>query len=254
MILEDLFLDEEEYPTSIDARPPIDWLANGLVVIRKFVPEALIDRYCEAYEHLGLRNHDPSNVTPYMDVEELRDLCTHPDLSNLLGHLIGEPAGLHLNLIGWTSTERDWHQDSYLSPPSVDDFYAAVWIALEDIDPRSGPFQYIPGSHCWGTLDRDKVVEACGSSLSDPAWPRHSEKILTPLVEEYLERNGGEVVTYLPKKGDILVWSSKLFHRGSRPEAPGMERRALIAHYSGIHHRPDFLPAVPSGGGWVFPF
>jgi hypothetical protein len=32
-----------------------------------------------------------------------------------------------------------------------------------------------------------------------------------------------------------------------------MERRALIAHYSGINHRQDMPAARQHGGGWYFP-
>ena len=45
---------------------------------------------------------------------------------------------LHLALTGWISTQRDWHQDDYLNPPFVANWYAAVWMALDDISAESG--------------------------------------------------------------------------------------------------------------------
>ena len=55
------------------------------------------------------------------------------------------------------------------------------------------------------------------------------------------------------KKGDVLFWHPRLLHRGSTPNDFNLERRALISHYSGINHRPDFPTAVPVGKGWIFP-
>src|SRR5438552_11002670 len=83
--------------------------------------------------------------------------CTR--LCATMESLIGEPMMLHLALTGWVSTERTWHQDDYLNPAHVAGWYAAVWMALDDnIHSDSGPFEYLPGSHRWPTLRRDKVI------------------------------------------------------------------------------------------------
>lgn len=194
-----------------------------------------------------------ADCTPYMRHPALRSLLCHPDLGAVLEHLIGEPAGVHLNLTGWLSTQRDWHQDSYLNPPHVGDSYAAIWVALGAIDTRSGPFQYVPGSHRWPQVTRERIGALV--DLDDPRWPKHSEVVLSPLFEAEIAARSAEVVTYLPKFGDVLIWHGRLLHRGSRPEANGAYRPALIAHYSGVHHRSDFPAAAVQheAGGWFFP-
>lgn len=166
-------------------------------------------------------------------------------------NLLGEPAGLHLCLTGWRSTTRNWHQDSYLNPPHVGDFYVAVWIALENIHPDSGPFQYIPGSHRWPQVTRETIAPHV--NLNNPLWPTHSEAVLTPAFTAEIEKRGEPVVDYLPERGDVLLWHSRLVHRGSIPNDPNMERRAAIAHFSGIQHRSDMPPAIRHSGGYIFP-
>jgi ectoine hydroxylase-related dioxygenase (phytanoyl-CoA dioxygenase family) len=218
-------------------------------------------------------------ATPYRDVPALLDLCCHPAIAERLEILMGEPAGVHLNLTGWVTTERDWHQDTYLNPPEVGDYYAAVWIALGRISLLSGPFQAIPGSHRWHRLTRERVGQYV--DLADPSWPKHTEDILTPLVEQIVGAGwvdcpgcksgdvlsincgscfgeGGQpvhVASHVPDQaGDVLIWHSRLYHRGSRADVPGAYRPALIAHYSGIRHRPDMPTAVQHpAGGWYFP-
>jgi hypothetical protein len=41
-------------------------------------------------------------------------------------------------------------------------------------------------------------------------------------------------------------------HRGSRPQSPALLRRALIAHYSGINHRPDMKTRKSDENGMTY--
>ncbi len=233
-----------------DLLPPLDragvhpsddlqgaWQEDGLVVLPGFLPDDLIEAYCEAYDGgWGIG-------TPYLTSPALRDLALHHPLMDVLENLIGEPMGLHLNLTWWRSTERGWHQDDYLNPPTVNGWYAAVWMALADIHPDSGPFEFIRGSHRWPLLRRNLVLDALGEDGSDPDWPWRSEALLDPLFEAKIEEEGHVRERFLAKRGDVLIWHARLLHRGSRPHVPGMERRSLISHYSGVNHRPD-MPEV----------
>ncbi len=232
-----------------------DWNDEGVVIKKGFMPEDLMQEYeqCWLEENKDRPMGWPDPI-PYTRHIEVRKFFTYAPLAELLESLIGEPAGVHLNLTGWRSTQRDWHQDSYLNPPHVGDAYAAVWIALDDIHPDCGPFQYVPGSHRWPQVTRELILGALEPDERDHKWPKYSERVLTPLFEEEIVKRGNNVVSHLPSRGDLLVWHGRLMHRGSPPNVPGMERRATIAHYSGIHHRQDMPQAkrVP-GGGWYFP-
>ncbi len=202
-----------------------------------------------------------TEATPYMHVHELRRLCCHGGLAAVMEWLVGEPVGIHLNLCGWVSTERDWHPDSYLSGDFVRDHYVAGWVALDDISPDAGPFEYAPGSHRWGQLSQGKLFRAMldrGDTTADRVangqWPVDSERVLTPLFEAEASRRGVKPERFLAKKGEVLLWHPRLWHRGSPPAVPGTPRRAVIFHGSGVHHRPDMPPAVWSTwGGWFFP-
>jgi hypothetical protein len=237
----------------------IDWNEDGVVVLENFIPEELM----VAYEECWLRQNGPEGVkprlggwdycTPYRQHKEIRDILCYGPLQEEMQKLIGEPAGVHLNLTGWKSTTRNWHQDSYLNPPHVGDYYAAAWIALDTIHPDSGPFQYVKGSHKWPLVTREKILEALDPSERDHRWPTYSERLLTPLFTEEIESRNAEVTSHLPKRGDVLLWHGRLLHRGSLPNVPDMERKSLIAHYSGINHRQDMPEAYTHGDGYCFP-
>lgn len=257
----------------VDPAPPAgpgDWNDAGCLMLPGLIPDDLIDAYeVEWADNNGLRRLRPVegstvavieadrpggyNETAYMVHPALMAICTYGPLADALEMLMGEPAGVHLNLSGWVSTKRDWHADTYLNPAHVGDFYAAVWIALGDVHPDSGPFQYVPGSHLWNTLSYDKVARYV--DVRDPEWPAHTERILTPLVQSEIAQRGAEVVTYLPKRGDVLIWHPRLYHRGTVPNVDMAYRPALIAHFSGLNHRMDMPPAVrhTQHGGWFYP-
>lgn len=244
---------------------PADWNETGVVSLPGFYFTLERERLIRRYRRVWIMQHGlmPDDYgPPWRDPGGWPDpipYMRHPDILNLvdplapiLADLIGEPAGLHLNLTGWVTTERDWHQDSYLNPPHVGDRYVALWLALDDIDPDSGPFQYVPGSHRWPQVTRQRIWDALGTW--DPQrWPKESERILTPLFEAEIARREAIVVDHLPRQGDVLLWHGRLLHRGSRAAVPGTPRPAFIAHFSGITARPDMPTPVQHDQGWYFP-
>lgn len=240
-----------------------DWNDEGVVILKNFMPEDLMVAYEECWirangsgdrnDFTMVRPMGWDYCTPYRDNPELLDILSYGPLHAEMHALVGEPVGVHLNLTGWNTTTRDWHQDSYLNPPHVGDNYIAMWLALDTIHPDSGPFQYVAGSHKWPQVTREKILAALQPSERDHRWPTHSERVLSPLFSQEIEERGAEITTYLPNRGDVLLWHGRLLHRGSLAKVPGMLRKSLIAHYSGIFHRQDMPIAIDYGGGWYFP-
>jgi hypothetical protein len=234
------------------------WRDDGLIILEAARVDGvpLFDR-SEAYAEAWLADNADRPTgwpcdTPYIHEPEVMRLCA--SVGSWLDAIIGEPCGVHLNLSGWRSTTRNWHQDGYLNPDTTADHYAAVWFALDNISPDAGPFEYVPGSHReFGVIRQDLMLDALSTTTANPMWPRDSEAILTPLFEAAIAERGMEVRQFVAKRGDVLIWHPRLLHRGSMPNDPTLERRSLIAHYSGIHHRPDMPAALPAGGGWYFP-
>ncbi len=240
------WIDRPGIDESILTADQAAWRRDGVVIKPAYFPEALIDAYAERRARLG----NPAgwqSPTPYLHVPELRDLALYPPMMQLMESLIGEEMMLHLALTGWVSTERTWHQDDYLNPPHVNSWYCAIWIALADIHPDSGPFEYLPGSQAWPLMRRDKVrsflteeeLARREGPLGVNFWERYSERFVTPAIDAEIERTGIRTEVYLPKKGDLLIWHGRLMHRGSMAKVHWMERRSLICHYSGVNHRGD---------------
>ncbi len=242
-----------------------DWHQDGVLYLPNFLPEDLIDQYCWAWHNQnGAGKFAPEKIrmggwpydTPYLHVPELRKLCLYPPLMDAMKDLIGDEMGLHLNLTGWVTTARDFHQDSYLNPEFVGSRYAAVWMALGDISEDSGPFQFIPGSHRWPVIRQHKLFQfLTPEQKADPAWPATTQEWVADICLEEARKRKAEVQTYTPKKGDVLIWHSQLVHRGSPALKPGYPRKACIAHYSALSARSD-MPrrAQDENGKWFFVF
>lgn len=218
------------------------WRKNGYLIKSAFLPHNLLDRYAD----IRARHPSPGGwrcPTPYMHIDELRDISLYRPLTQLLEDLIGEEMGLHLNLTGWVSTDRNWHQDDYLNPPYINSWYAAVWIALDDIHPDCGPFEFIPGSHVWPLMKRQKVrLYLTPEERESEGWPTLAERFVNSVAEKEIERRRIAPDRFIAHKGDVLIWHGRLMHRGSYANVPGMQRKSLISHYSGLSHRID-MPA-----------
>ena len=238
--------DEELTPDQVSFR------RDGVLILPGFMPTELIENYCEAR-----KDQPPGGFptpTPYKNVSEIKDICLHKPLTDKLEELIGEPMAMHLNLTGWVSTERDWHQDEYLNPPSVVGWYVAVWMALDDIHPDSGPFEYVPGSHKWEVVRRNKVFRyLTPREVFADSWPKASERFLSRLFNEQVEKHQLTPQKFIAKKGDVLIWHSRLMHRGTKPIDSNRLRKSLITHYSGVNHRPENWPTKQhKDGGYFF--
>ncbi len=233
------------------------WRRDGVVVLRQFLPDSVTDPYIARRAALD-RPAGWLSPVPYLQVPELRTLALYPPLMAMLEQLIGEPMLLHLALTGWVSTERNWHQDDYLNPPFVNSWYAAVWIALDHIDPASGPFEYVPGSHRWPLLRGEKVrgflseAELSRQENGVNHWPKYAERFVTPAIEAAIARERAPLRAFLAEKGDVLIWHGRLMHRGSTPKQAGRERRSLITHYSGAGHRPDMVVQASDENGQAY--
>ena len=132
------------------------WVEHGFVIKQGIVPSELLDAYWDVRSRYPEPHGWPCN-NAYQHIPEALEVSVYRPVFELIESLIGEPTMLMLNLTGSVSTERNWHQDDYLNAAYTQGWYAAAWFAIDDVDPDSGPYQYVPGSHRWPVLRRDRV-------------------------------------------------------------------------------------------------
>jgi phytanoyl-CoA dioxygenase PhyH len=123
----------------------------------------------------------------------------------------------------WGSTQ-DIHQDSAFVKVSSPMELTASWIALEDVRPNSGELEYYVGSH---ELE-DYLFEGAFKWMPFRSPEYHT--FITSLRTRS-EARGLKLQRFLPKKGDVLIWSADLAHGGSKDVMTGVTRKSLVTHY-----------------------
>lgn len=252
------------YSDISEIRPKRKRKNPGVCIVERLIPSLLIKWYLYERRRL-LPVTSPqwrtgwAHPTSYMHVPSMLEMALYRPLTELLKEEIGEEMGLHLTLTGFQSTQRKWHADSYLNPPFVGDSYLAVWIALGDIHPDSGPFEYVPDSENWPVITLEKVWDKAPKEMRDAPrwnqqWPNLTQDFVGEACDQEIKSRGAEIKQFLGKAGDVLIWDSDLIHRGSVPVNPELERPALICHYSAITKRQDMpKPVQHTNSSWYFP-
>jgi phytanoyl-CoA hydroxylase len=250
--------------SSAEAKLLADWIDQGFVVLPQAVPHDLIDRLDTDVDRVWAGTSRERAVVEYWEEGKLTIQKASPrfreervKLLDLYGHLdtarqiVFSPAILRfLTLLferpvvafqslyfRWGS-QQDIHQDTAFVKVSSPMEFAASWIALEDIRPGSGELEYYVGSH---QLD-DYLFDQDQKWMPLPFDNAVYEGFIASLGRRSRER-GLQRVRFLPKKGDVLIWSADLAHGGSKNPSPGVTRKSLVTHYCPANCEPIY------GGG-----
>lgn len=263
------------------------WREEGVVLIENVVDRGLIDALINDIDHLRKNYLDfdlsveTSGVQKHiidLTIEELNSpglkfngihtiskaaarLSLTREVATFLSHVFQGPACAMQSLTFFKGSQQPIHVDfPYVRCQSPLAFLAASWIPLEDIHPDSGPLAYYPGSHDpalsgffdWGG----------GSILMEPDSER------TPIeFSQYLESrmaaSGLQPKTFLPRKGDVLIWHGNLSHAGTAIRDHALTRKSYVTHYTSLNAYPKahLKPGAPEkgvicaeNGGYVFEY
>lgn len=197
---------------------------DGYIIIEKLFSEEVIDKYIDIWREEnadrpeGWRDGDKGNSgTAYLNHPEILDILCSREIGEIFSEL-EKAVALHVDITYSISTELGWHQDNNMPKEKAGENYVGVWVALEDVDPDAGPFEFVPGSHKWD-LDWEAI------------WKKSSYTGVGEEMADEIERRGVSGIPFLAKKGDVFIWHSRLLHRGSSIKDRSKTRMSLIGHY-----------------------
>ena len=180
-----------------------------------------------------LRGRAAKMLDLYVDSEAARQAMHAPAICEFLS-LVFEEAPLGFQSLTFNrGSEQPVHQDTAYVRVSSPMKLAAAWIALEDITPGSGELVYYEGSH----EIEEYVFEGEHKHLPD-GYPNH-DRYLASLHEKSRARNL-ELKSFLPKKGDALIWSADLAHGGA-PITTDATRKSYVIHYCPVSCDPGYF-------------
>ena len=122
------------------------------------------------------------------------------------------------NMLFDKSMETIDHIDSWYLDTHPKGYLVGAWIALENIHPVCGPFRVYPGSH----LDIDPYI------LQNLDHDDFIKKI-SNIKKNYKAKE------LILKKGDVVIWDSRLIHGASKIKNKSFSRKSLTAHYYPIN-------------------
>jgi phytanoyl-CoA hydroxylase len=256
--------------TDTDAAALAHYIDHGYVVLPKATDEAVIDEYLALFETAWVDPPErcwlqwnqqglPMDRKFYDEVAKVGslhlwfaqagDLIFPPPVLRFLTQIYERPPVAFQTLTMRKGSEETLHIDT--GPLTLTEPMSLVgsWVALEDVQPLSGEFQFIPGSH--------RLPEQLHYGKEKGHHGDHDEyyKVLMNTLRLGEER-GLETESFMAKKGDVLIWHGGLMHGGARIEDPSRTRLSLIAHLMPLGVMPTMFNfseknavAVPYAGG-----
>jgi hypothetical protein len=223
------------------------WIDHGFLVLdgqlsRDEVDELntdldrLFEQGAVKYHPLGRRI-----VNSFEHCQPARRAVTDPELVRLLSFLLGREAQLFQTINFFVGSQQAAHSDSFHMTTEPMGYLIAIWIALEDVGPDSGPVYYYPGSHRLPYVMTEDLAGIEGDHAT-------KEDRYAVRIEREIAERGLEPVEFTAKAGDVLVWHANLLHGGRGIEREGSTRKSLVAHYFGegvlCYHEVTERPAV----------
>jgi hypothetical protein len=200
-----------------------EWLANIDRVIEDLKP--LLEDDLKLWE-CG-ESGPPRLQDGWIDHGSIRALALEPVVLDLLRHLYGREPFAFQTLNFAVGSEQHFHSDAVHFHSYPNGFMCGVWIALQDVQPESGPLIYFPGSHRLPYLsarslglDRDVVMEE-----------QHPQRFFEPSWQQAVNEHAFEKQQFLPKRGDLLIWHANLLHGGEPVQDKSSRRWSQVNHY-----------------------
>ena len=231
-----------EYGYAIIPRAISHRLANQLSremsAVQKH-PEAYIARRARnAYIHPTKQVCDDSSyrlIDFHVNSKRAHKAIYAPKIDQVLQAVFESPANAFQCLTFTHGSQQSMHQDGAYVVVSEPLQFMASWIALEDVTPGSGELMYFSGSN-----HLDDFLFPDDSKSWNPA--KHGKAIHYEFLDSIVARSkaaGLPYETFLPKKGDALIWASDLVHGGTE-NTNGRTRRSLVTHYCPLNVKPKF--------------
>jgi hypothetical protein len=205
---------------------------NGFAVINQYLTGPQVDAInAEVSDLLQQKKIKFTNGNKIMFAIHVSSLLratgNDADLKAVLSILLGGNALLFQSINFLTGSEQETHSDSIHMTTYPLGGLLGVWIALEDVTADNGPLHYYPGSHKLPYyLNADYDNQGNALFLGNKSYTDYENMIQEKIREQKLDK-----VTFVAKKGDLLIWHANLFHGGNPHLNKEKTRKSMVFHY-----------------------
>jgi ectoine hydroxylase-related dioxygenase (phytanoyl-CoA dioxygenase family) len=218
---------------------------DGVVVIRDFYPQSLIDLVAAALDEIcdigSSETGDPREPFFRADAylwhtnDRIRDFCLHGPTASLVAGLLRSE---RLRLFGdqifvkqaLNAERTPWHHDLTFFPLAGDQI-ASAWTSVDPVIAYQSSLEFIVGSHRWPNRYRPMGVGGIVKSVA----------LMEAAPDFYVERGSAEIASWDLRAGDVVVFHGLTVH-GCRGASMGeTHRRALSTRWCGddVRFRPS---------------
>lgn len=175
-----------------------------------------------------------------------RDIILKQSIHRYIDLILGQKCVATQSLYFEYGSTQAIHRDPWFVVTKPPSHMLAIWIALEDIDQSSGPLVIIPKSH---RLPFHVFNETDGVVFHHPSVTADMRKAGYAHLNQLVEQQGLKAETFLPKKGQALIWHSGLAHGGSAVENPNRTRKSFVVHFDAKDGHPSHAQRVQQADG-----
>lgn len=223
---------------------------NGYVVMRNVIPHHILDTMTEAYKSKLLASKqrfyrtmnqkfeknrfDPhghviqtfQDVHSYETIPEIKNAALDIYFCDELQQALKQATGFDSHFLtqsmlfdrsGATRPHQDWWYTDSVPSGQI----TGVWIALEDINEKSGRF------YCQPRTQRMDAFHAGLPGLTHEEWLARHRK--------YLEEHRQDLHAPDLKKGDIMFFSSGVVHGALEVQDESFSRKSMTGHFCPSH-------------------
>jgi ectoine hydroxylase-related dioxygenase (phytanoyl-CoA dioxygenase family) len=209
-----------------------DWSSKGYMILENYFSPATCDAINKEIDILmtnGALQFKWGNKLMFANKKSaiIRQATKDPLISQVLNFLLDKEMVPFQTINFINGSGQRAHSDSVHMTTYPLGYLTAIWVALEDVHPDSGPLFYYPGSHKLPyLLNNDWNAGSSILSLGKHDYPDYED-----MVDELIEKHRFPREELLAKKGDVLIWHANLVHGGAPIRNPALTRKSMVVHY-----------------------
>lgn len=246
-----LWAEESSHVAAAVAGVPEEWMGEpvrqildgGITILRGVHGPDLCEQviaeyhaYLEANRKYARKNLDDLGrqkrlVNFHRTSPACMELGLNPKVLSLMDHLFRAETSLYTSLTFRFGTQQPAHRDTPHFATWPRRGFMGHWVALRDVDPRSGPLFYHRGAHR-PPLDPGPFWEAACQQLPKGGRVERLALALDLYNGEVITRapEWGEQVTVELHQGDAVLWHPEVPHGGMPAGDPMLERWSTVFH------------------------